>query len=122
MAELTYSKFMTAVEDVIKYARVKRAWFRTRAWVSQPKLDALVAALPSISAIEKRLLGDAVQTIIASAVPKSARRSGEYPGFFVSYKGLKTLERAVRRDGLKWRIAFHTTGSIPGADYWGIDE
>lgn len=123
MAELDrYSKLLHEVEHLVKYARVKHTLLRSKAWVPQSKFEAVVAALPSASETEKRLLGEALDTIVTSAVAKSARSSGEFPGLFISYPALRALERVLRKDGLDWRIAAYTRGDIPGADYWGIDD
>jgi hypothetical protein len=123
MAELDrYSKLLHEVEHLVKYARVKRTLLRSKAWVPQSKFDAVAAALPSANEAEKRLLGETIGGIVVSAVPKAASRSGAFPGFLISFSELKTLERILRKDGLDWRIAAYTTGDVPGADYWGIDD
>jgi hypothetical protein len=100
---------------------VKHTLLRSKAWVPQSKFEAVVAALPSASENEKTL-GEALDTIATSAVAKSARSSGEFPGLFISYPALRALERVLRKDGLDWRIAAYTRGDIPGADYWSIDD
>ncbi len=118
MAELDcYSKLLHEVEHLVKYARVKHTLLRSKAWVW-----AVVAALPSASETEKRLLGEALGKIVTSAVAESAPSSGEFPGLFISYPALRALERVHQKDGLDWRIAAYTRGDIPGADYWGIDD
>jgi hypothetical protein len=123
MGELDSTEFLRAIEKFLKYARTKRFWFHTRAWVSKSTFDALVATMPTRNEAEKRLLGEATDTIIASAVAKSASRSGSFPGFYISYKALRQLERAVRKEWPDWFIGKWTRGSnLPGADYWGIDD
>jgi hypothetical protein len=113
------SKLCREVEYFVKYARVKRALFRSKAWVPKRVFDALVVAFPSANEIEKRLLGKVVDKLIASAIPRPDR--GGTAGFLVSYKYLIELEAILRKDGLHWRAGFYTTGSLPGGDYWGID-
>jgi hypothetical protein len=113
------SKFCRGVELFVKYARVKRGLFRSKAWVPKRVFDALVVAFPSANEIEKRLLGKVVDKLIASAIPRPDR--GGTAGFLVSYKYLVELEAILRKDGLHWRVGFYTTGSLPGGDYWGID-
>jgi hypothetical protein len=113
------SKFCREVELFVKYARVKRGWFRSKAWVSKRVFDGLVVAFPSANEIEKRLLGKVVDKLIASAIPRPDRRGAA--GFLISYKYLYKLEAVLRKDGLHWRVGYYTTGSLPGGDYWGID-
>jgi hypothetical protein len=111
MAELDrYSKLLHEVEHLVNYARVKHTLLRSKAWVPQSTFEAVVAALPSASETEKRLLGEALGKIVASAVAKSARSSGEFPGLFISYLALRALERVLRKDSLDWRIAAYTRG------------
>ena len=119
MPDLVYSKFCREVEHFIKYARVKRALFRSKAWIPKSVFDPLVSALPAANEIEKRLLGKVVGNLIASAIPKPDKRGAE--GFLISYKNLIELATILRKDGLDWRVGFYTTGSLPGGDYWGID-
>lgn len=121
MSELAHSNFRHAVEMFVKYARVKRSLFQRKAWVPKRVFDALVAAFPAANNTEKRLLGDLVEKLIASAILWPASQSGRHPGFLISHKYLFQLEAALRRDGLDWRVGFYTTGSVPGADDWGID-
>jgi hypothetical protein len=118
MALTSSSKFCRAVERFVKYARVQRGLFRNKAWVPKRDFDALVVALPSADEIEKRLLGNVVDKLIASAIP---RPSGRTAGFLISYKYLFRLEAILRKDGLRWWVGFYTTGSLPGGDYWGVD-
>jgi hypothetical protein len=121
MGELDDTPFLREIERVIKYARTKRFWFHTKAWIPKSRLDALVAALPKRNEAEKRLLGEATDRLIETAVAKSADHSGSFPGFFISFAALKGLERAVRKEWPAWRIAAWTTGSDPRhGDYWGI--
>ena len=119
MRELAYSKFCHEVELFIKYARVKRQLFRSKAWIPKRVFDALIVAFPSANDTEKRLLGKVVDKLIAGAIPRPDNRGGA--GFLISYKYLTELEAILRKDGLDWRVGFYTTGSLPGGDYWGID-
>jgi hypothetical protein len=80
MAELDrYSKLLHEVEHLVKYARVKHTLLLSKAWVPQSKFEAVVAALPSASETEKRLLGEALGKIVTSAVAESAPSSGNFP-------------------------------------------
>jgi hypothetical protein len=78
-----YSQLIRKIEHLVKYARAKRALFRTKAWIPQSAVDAVVTALPAAGETEKRILGEAIGDIVTSPIPKSASRSGEFPGFFV---------------------------------------
>jgi hypothetical protein len=113
MAELDrYSKLRHEVGHLVKYARVKHTLLCSKAWVwvPQSKFEAVVAALPSASETEKRLLGEALGKIVTSAVAKSARSSGEFPGLFISYPALRALERVLRRT-----VSIGASRPIPGA-------
>lgn len=120
MGQLDDTPFLRAVEGAIKYARVKRFWFHSKAWIPKARLDTLVGAVPKRNGAEERLLGEATDALIASAVPKAADHAGTFPGFFVSPAALRRIERAVRKEGWDWRIAAWTTSSNPRADHWGI--
>jgi hypothetical protein len=120
MSQLDDTPFLRSVERVIKYARVKRFWFHSKAWVPKASFDTLVDAMRKRNATETQLLGEATDALIASAVPKDADHSGSFPGFFVSPAALRRIERALRKDGLNWRVAAWTTSSNPRADHWGI--
>ena len=90
MSQLDDTPFLRAIERVIKYARVKRFWFHSKAWVPKDCFDTLVGAVPKRNAAETRLLGEATDALIASAVPKAADHGGSFPGFFVSPAALRT--------------------------------
>ena len=80
MAELDrYSKLLHEVEHLVKYARVKHTLVRSKAWVPQSEFEAVVAALPSASETEKRLLGEALGEIVTSASPNRRGAPGNFP-------------------------------------------
>ena len=116
--ERTHS--LDAIEKFFKYARTKGTLFGAKCWTSEEQFEALQAALLSMTDIEKRFLGEVLNRIIASAVSKSTRRDGGHPGYLISHRAMRRLERVVRNDGLKWTIGQYTKGS-GGGDYWGIE-
>jgi hypothetical protein len=111
---------LDAIEKFFKYARTKGTFFGAKCWTSKEQFEALQMALPTMTDTEKRCLGEILNRIIASAVPKSTRRDGGHLGYLISYRAMRRLERIVRNDGLKWTIGQYTKGS-GGGDYWGIE-
>lgn len=120
MALFNRTRSLDVIEKFFKYARTKSTLFGAKCWVSEEQFQNLQAALPSMTDTEKTHLGEVLNKIVASAVPKSTRREGGHPGYLISYRAMRRLERIVRNDGLKWTIGQHTKGS-GGGDYWGIE-
>ena len=115
------TRSLDAIEKFFKYARTKSTLFGTRCWTSKDMFDALQAAMASMTDTEKRFLEEVLSKIVASAVPKTTRRDGGDPGYLISHRAMRRLERIVRNDGLKWTIGQYTQGS-GGGDYWGIEK
>lgn len=121
MALFERTRSLDIIEKFFKYARTKGTLFRVKCWTSKEQFEALQAVLPSMTDTERQFLGEVLNTIIASAVPKSTRRDGGDPGYLISYRAMRRLERVVRNDGLKWMIGQYTKGS-GGGDYYGIED
>lgn len=120
MALFERTRSLDIIEKFFKYARTKGTLFSFKCWTSEEQLQKLQTALPLMTEIERKHLGEILNRIIASAVPKSTRRDGGHPGYLISYRAMRRLERVVRNDGLKWAIGQYTKGS-GGGDYWGIE-
>jgi hypothetical protein len=121
VAQFDYTSFRDHLERFVKYARTKSTFWGGKCWTSKGMLEELQAAMPSMNATEKRLLGETIDKIVASAVPKTTRRDGGSPGFLISCKELVRLQRILRNEGLDWKIGHYTKGS-GGGDYWGIED